>query len=158
MRTKPNVPGEILLGAREYSWRSDCSVNGWLAVAALISGCCDIIFRSAFTAWPLAWKVAIVMTQFVALALWVRSLKQWIRGMDEMHRKITVSAVLFAVSATFGTVLLWQRLEAAGLINALRPAHLLKNSIPDITTVAHSFLLMTFFYVAGHVLFSRRYR
>jgi hypothetical protein len=158
MSTKPNVPGEILLGASEYSWRSDCSVNGWLAVAALISGCFDIIFPTQFAACSLAWRITVVLAQFVALALWVRSLMRWIRGMDEMHRRITTSAVLFAVSATFFVVLFWQRLESAGVINALTPDHIQKHGTWNIATVAHSFLLMTLFYIFGHHFFSRRYR
>ena len=56
---------------------------------------------------------------FAAILLWVRDLVRWIRGMDELHRRITLAAVLFAVSATFFFVMLWHRLEVAGFFRDL---------------------------------------
>src|SRR6187402_1676289 len=97
MNSKPNVPAEIFLGNEEYSWRIDWTVNGWLFVATIISGLSDIMFPHVVGAWPLAWKVMIVLAQFAAIALWARGLGRWIRGMDEMHRRITMTAVLFAI-------------------------------------------------------------
>jgi hypothetical protein len=101
MNNKPNIPGEIFLGEKEYSWRADWKVNGWLFVATLISCFSDIIFHHAVWQWPLGYRVCIVLAQFLAILLWARSLTRWIRGMDELHRRITTSAVLFAISATF---------------------------------------------------------
>src|ERR1043166_3675345 len=92
MSNKPNIPSEIFLGNEEYSWRMDWNVNGWLFVATLISAFTDIIFAHLVRHWPLGVRVGIVLTQFLAIALWARSLVIWIRGMDEMHRRITVSA------------------------------------------------------------------
>jgi hypothetical protein len=158
MNSKPNVPGEIFLGTQEYSWRMDWTVNGWLIMATLISAFCDIMFPSMVAAWPLAWRVMLVLAQFSAIALWARSLTRWIRGMDEMHRRITVAAVLFAISATFFVIMLWHRLEAAGLFQALFPSPARPHASWDIATVAHGFLLLTLFYFLGHRLFNRRYQ
>jgi hypothetical protein len=157
MKTKPNIPGEIFLGEREYSWRADWRVNGWLFVATLISGFADIIFHHATSQLPLAARVGIQVAEFCALALWARSLTRWISGMDEMHRRITGSAVLFAASATFFVLMLWHRLDAVGFFNAMfgMPK---SGSSWDICTVCHGFLLMTLFYFAGQTVFSRRYR
>src|ERR1700761_2714863 len=97
MNNKLNVPNEIFLGNQEYSWRMDWQVNGWLFVATLISAFCDVIFHRQVTQLSLGYRVAIAGVQFVALALWVRNLTGWIRGMDEMHRRLTTSVILFAV-------------------------------------------------------------
>jgi len=157
MNAKPNVAGEIFMGEQEYSWRKDWTVNGWLFVATIISALCDVMFPHITRQWPLGWRVGIVGAEFLAIALWVRSLMTWIRGMDELHRRITTSAVLFAVSATFFAAMLWHRLDSAGLFNAIFPKP--KNGGSwDICTVGHEFLLLTLFYFVGQTIFNRRYK
>ncbi len=158
MKTKPNVPEEIFLGQPEYSWRMDSRVNGWLFVATIISAFSDIVFVSTVKQWPLTWRIAIVLAQFLAVFLWARSLTKWIRGMDEMHRRITTSAVLVSVSATFFFVMLWHRLDKAGLFQAIFPNSKNPNASWDIATLGHSFLLMTLFYFVGFSIFNRRYK
>src|SRR5262245_2794695 len=95
MNNKVNTPGEIFLGDKDYTLKNDWKVNGWLFVATLISCFCDIIFPATVRQWPIEWRVVIVGAQFAAIALWAHGLTKWIRGMDEMHRRITTSAVLF---------------------------------------------------------------
>ena len=157
MNNKPNVPAEIFLGEKEYSWRMDWKVNGWLFVATIISSLADIMFPHVVNQWPLGWRVGAVIAQFLAIALWARSLSRWIGGMDELHRRITVSAVLFAIGATFFVLMLWHRLESAGLFDAIfsKPK---PGGSWDICTVGHGFLLLTLSYCAGHSLFNRRYK
>jgi hypothetical protein len=148
---KPNVPDEIWLGKKEYSAWKDLKVNGWLMAAALISGASDIVFRSAVRQWPVYWQVIVALLPFVAVLLWVRSLLAWVRGMDELHQRITLSAILFSTGASFFVVMLWQRLVSAGALSSGAAASW------DIDTLAHVFLLMTLFYVIGHRIFNRRY-
>jgi hypothetical protein len=157
MNNKPNVPGEIFLGNQEYSLRMDWQVNGWLFVATLISAFYDIIFHNAVTQWPLGWRVGVVLAQFVALALWARGLARWIRGMDELHSRITIASILFAISATFFVLMLWHRLDVAGFFDAIfsKPK---PGGSWDIATVGHGFLLLTLFYFLGHSIFNRRYK
>lgn len=158
MNNKLNVPGEILLGDKSYSFNQDWKANGWLFVATLISGFSDILFPSVVRQWPVEWRVLIVAAQFTALALWARSLSKWIQGMDEMHRRITVQAVLFSVSATFFFAMLWHRLDAAGLFRMLFANSRNPGASWDICTVSHLFLLLTLFYFAGQAIFNRRYK
>lgn len=153
MHAKPNVPGAIFLGNKDYSWTMDWKVNGWLFLAAVISGASDIMFPHLVRQWSLPWRMVIVLAPFGAILLWMGSLARWIRGMDEMHRRITTAAVLFAVSATFFFVTLWHGLERAGFFEALIPGR----ASWDINTIGHSFLLLTLFYFVGHTVFNRRY-
>jgi hypothetical protein len=45
MDNKPNIPDEVFLGSsKEYSWRTDLKVNGWLMLAVLMSGVSDFFF------------------------------------------------------------------------------------------------------------------
>jgi hypothetical protein len=158
MNTKPNHPDEIWLGKEEYSATKDWRVNGWLFVAAIVSGVSDILFPKVVNEWPIAVRAVVALTPFLALLLWVRSLTRWIRGMDELHRRITLAATLFTVSATFFFVLLWHRLERAGVFQTIFPAGKYSEASWDIGTVGHIFLLMTFCYFLGHRIFNRRYQ
>lgn len=157
MNKQLNIPGEIFLGEKSYSWRADWRVNGWLFVATLISAFGDIIFHHAVWQWPLAGRVALELAQFLALALWGRNLIRWIRGMDELHRQIVTAAVLFAVGATFFVLLLWHRLDVVGFFNAVfgQPK---SGGSWDICTVGHGFLVLTLFYFLGYAIFNRRYK
>jgi len=156
MNAKPNIPEEIFWG-KDYSWRKDRNVNGWLVVATLISSFSDIMFPSLVRQWPLGWRVLIVAAQFFAIGLWARAMTRWIRGMDEMHRHLTALVVLFASSATFFFMLLWHRLDHAGLFNALfgPPKH---GGSWDICTVGHCFLLLVLFYGLAQTILNRRYK
>ncbi|HSY18704.1 MAG TPA: hypothetical protein VK815_10235 [Candidatus Acidoferrales bacterium] len=155
MNAKPNLPNEIFWG-KEYSWRMDSKVNGWLALAAVISSLTDIIFAHTVKQWPMEARVGIVLAEFLALALWARSVTQWIRGMDELHRRIMTSVMLAAVGATFFFMLLWHCLNRAGLFDVLfgKP----KAGGWDIGTVCHGFLLFVLFYGIAQAICNRRYK
>ena len=157
MNHKPNVPGEIFMGEKDYSLRMDWTVNGWLFTATIISALCDIMFPHVVHQWSLIARTGIVLAEFAALALWIRSLSRWIRGMDEMHQRITVSAILFAVSATFFILMFWHALDHAGLFSAILPKPKAGGGW-DICTVGHGFLLLTLFYFTGFSRLNRRYR
>jgi divalent metal cation (Fe/Co/Zn/Cd) transporter len=156
MNTKPNLPDEIWLGKKDYSAWTDWRVNGWLFVAAIVSSVSDILFPHVVREWPTAARIIVAVIPFLALLLWVRSLMRWIRGMDELHRRITLAAVLFAVSVTFFFVVLWHRLERVGAFQAIFNTS--SAASWDIGTVGHIFLLMTFCYFLGYRIFNRRYQ
>jgi hypothetical protein len=157
MSEKLNVPADIFPGNKQYSWRTDWAINRWLLVATVISAFADVIFRNATAQWPLVGRTAIVLVQFLALLLWSRSLARWIRGMDEMHQRITIASVLVAVGATFFFLLLWHRLDAAGLFRACFPSQN-PHGTWDIGTVGYAALLLTLFYSIAFRGFNRRYQ
>ena len=154
----PNVPDEIWLGKNEYSIWTDWKVNGWLFIATIISCASDIIFPHIVRQWPLTLRAAVAVAPFVVIPLWMHSLARWIRGMDELHRRITLAAVLFTTSATFFVILLWHRLDRAGLFQAIFPGNSNAGVSWDIATAGHAFLLLTFFYFLGYRIFNRRYQ
>src|ERR1039457_3467529 len=156
MNNKPNIPNEIYWG-KEYSLRMDQKVNGWLIVATLISAFSEVMFPFVVEQWLLGWRVCIVLAEFIAIALWARALTRWIHGMDEMHRRITTSVILSAVSATFFFMMLWHRLDRAGLFNAILGEPKTGGSW-DICAVGHGFLLLVFFYGIAQTIVNRRYK
>ena len=154
MNNKPNIPNEIYWG-KEYSLRMDQKVNGWLIVATLISAFSEVMFPFVVKQLPLEIRVGIVLAEFAAIALWARALTRWIRGMDEMHSRITTSVILSAVSATFFFMMLWHRLDRAGLFNAVFGEPKTGGGW-DICTVGHGFLLLVLFYGVAQTIFNRR--
>ena len=158
MNSKPNLPDAIWLGKKDYSAWTDFKVNGWLFVATLISGLSDILFPHVVREWPIGVRTLVTIVPFIALLFWMQSLGRWIRGMDELHRRVTVAAVLFTVSTTFFLVVLWHRLETAGVFQAIFPSSNRSTASWDIATVGHIFLLMTFCYFLGYRIFNRRYQ
>src|SRR5688572_4269117 len=103
-------PDEIWLGKKAYSLRRDWKVNGWLFVGALISGASDILFPRVVQDWPMTLRAVVAVAPFVAVLFWARSLAAWVRGMDELHRRIVQAAILFATAWVFFFVIFWQRL------------------------------------------------
>jgi hypothetical protein len=157
MNTKPNDPNEIFWG-KEYSWRMDSKVNGWLTLAVLISAFSEIIFGHQVSQWPLGWRVGLVLAEFLAIALWIRAMVRWVRGMDELHRRITTAVVLSAVSATFFFMMLWHRLDRVGLFNAVFGPPKKPGASWDICTVGHGFHLLIVFYGIAQFIVNRRYK
>jgi hypothetical protein len=158
MSDKPNLPDEIWLGKAEYSAWTDWRVNGWLFVATLVSAASDILFPHVVRQWPVGIRTLVAVLPFLALLLWMRRLTRWIQGMDELHRRITQAATLFAVSATFFLVTLWHRLDQAGVFQAVFPSQPSSRASWDIVTVGHIFLLLTGGYFLGYRLSNRRYQ
>jgi hypothetical protein len=152
MNIKPNIPDEIDVRKTDYSFRADMKVNGWMLVALIISSASDVFFPDQIKACQLAWRVIIAVAPFLFILLWVRALTRWTRGMDELHRRITLSVIVFAVSATFFVVGLWHVLAKAGI---WRTGFL---GIFDPTSVWVILSLMTAFYFRGYRLFNRRYQ
>jgi uncharacterized protein YacL len=153
MNNRPNFPEEIFVGKKGYSCRTDWQVNRWLFAATIVSCLADSVFRHAIEQWHIARRSIVASVPFFMILLWIRDVTRWIRGMDELHRRITLAAVLFAVTGTFFLVMLCHRLNAAGLFDAIFPTH----ARWDLGMVGDVVLLLTFFYFLGHTLFNRRY-
>lgn len=158
MTIKPNLPDEIWFGKKEYSPWTDWKVNGWLIVATLISVLSDFLFPHQLRQWHVGLRALVAVIPFLAILLWARSLARWIRGMDELHRRIMLAVILFTVSATFFFVMLWHRLDEVGVFPAIPPVGKGSEASWDIGTVGHIFLLMTFCYFLGYRIFNRRYQ
>ena len=157
MNEKLNTPQEVMPG-KSYSFWADMKVNGWVIVAALIWGASDILFPHALKQWPAGWRAIVALVPFLAILLWVRDLARWIRGMDELHQRITLAAILFATSATLFFVVLWHRLVQSGFFQAFFPTFKNPDTSWDFCTFGHSVLLLALFYFLGHSMLNRRYQ
>jgi hypothetical protein len=151
MNNKPNLPESVQPG-EYYSLWIDLKVNGWMLVAILLSIVSDMFFPGEIKTWQPAWQAIIAIAPFPAILLWVRDLTRWIGGMDELHRRITLTAIVFAVSATLFVLALWHLLVRAGIWQTLFQQFFDFNSVWVILS------LITALYFHGYRIFNRRYQ
>jgi uncharacterized protein YacL len=147
MNSKPNIPEELAPG-KHYSIRTEIKVNGWCWVAVLTSFVNDVFLLPHHQDWPVAMRAVIALVPLVASLLWVRSVVGWIRSMDELHRRITQAACLFATIATLFVVTALHLLVVASVFSGKFQA----------TAGFVIIWLVVCFYILGHSIFDRRYK
>ena len=147
MNTKPNIPEEIAPG-KDYSFLADMKVNGWCWFAVLTSFVNEAFVLPHHRDWPVAMRAVIALVPLLASLLWVRSVAGWIRGMDELHRRITLAACLFAAIATLFVVTALHLLVVAGVFAVQF----------QVTAGFIIIWLVVCFYILGHSIFNRRYK
>ena len=147
MNSKPNLPEEIEPGSH-YSFRTDMKVNAWSWVAVLTSFMGEKFLLPHHKDWPVALRAVIALVPLMASLLWVRSIARWMQGMDELHRRITQAASVFATTTTLFIVTALHLLVVAGVFPAGFQA----------TAGFLIIWLVVCFYIMGRNIFNRRYR
>src|SRR3954469_11786029 len=100
MNKRTSLPEEVEPGSGHYSFRTDLKVNGWSWAAVFTSFVGEVLLLPSHKDWPTALRAVIAMAPLIASLLWVRSVMQFMRGMDELHRRITMAAGAFAALTT----------------------------------------------------------
>jgi hypothetical protein len=147
---KPNRPEMVIPGKKDYSFRADMKVNAWLAVAMLSSFAGEELLLPNLRDWPALLRTIIALIPLIPSLLWVRSIAKWVRGMDELHRRITQEALLFATVGTLIVVTAWHTLEKVGVIPLSFGFYW--------RTGFGTLLLFVLFYFRGHFIANRRYQ
>ena len=145
---KPPIPQEVEPGSGYYSFRTDFRVNGWLWAAALTSFVGEVLLLPQHQDWPTALRAVVALFPLVASLLWVRSVMRWMRGMDELQRRITTAASVFASVTTLFVIAASHLLVVAGVIPVRFQA----------TSGFAIIWLVVCFYLLGRRIFSRRYQ
>ena len=147
MNSKPFLPEEVEPGSGHYSLQTDIRVNGWAWAAVLTSFVGEVILLPHHTDWPSAARALVALIPLLAGLLWVRSVTRWLRGMDELHRRITTAAAVFASVTTLFVVAASRQLVVAGVL----PVH--SQGFAGFVII----WLVVCFYLLGRKLFNRRY-
>jgi hypothetical protein len=145
---KTNLPQAVEPGSGQYSFRTDIKVNGWSWAAVLTSFVGEVLLLPHHQEWPVAWRAVVALLPLMAGLLWVRTLMQWVGGMDELQRRITTAASLFASVATLVVLAASHFLTVAGLMPRSFQA----------TTGFVMIWLVVCFYLLGRSIFNRRYQ
>lgn len=163
MNNKPNDPEE-LFHPKKYCLWTDVKVNYWLFFAFFASTANVFLFHSNlflhndYLAWPVTMRAIVELIPLLAVLLWTRRMAKWMRGMDELQRRITLGAWLFGAATTLGVLSLWPLLDGAGVSAAILKATKFHLEALDKPNFPLTLCLLCIFYVLGHFVLNRRYK
>ena len=155
MSNKPNLPEEIMFGP-SYSLRANLKANTWAFVAMILSLAGDS-WLARHADWGATSRSVIAMVPLLVSAFWVRDFGRWMQGMDELHRRLTLEACLFATVVTLFIVTTWHVLDQAGFFQAyFMPARLHLGT--HFHTASFPISLVLAFYFLGYTRLNHRYQ
>ena len=157
MNSKPNMPEEIGWG-KQYSWRVALKAGGGWMMLAFLTDLPGIYLIEHHKDWPVALRAVIALIPLIATLLYVRSAARWVRGMDELYRRIALESFLFATVAYLFLTAAWFLLNQAGVWDAVAQTtglHLERMPFSNCTLI----ICLTYvFFGVGYSIFNRRYQ
>ena len=138
------LPEAVQIG-KHYSFRADIRLNTWAFVAVLMA-VFSRIWLHRHQEWDAAWRAILALSPLLPSLLYVRSVAQWIGGMDELQGSIQLKACLFATIGTIFVATAFSLLEAVGIFHG----HGLGWE--------GAFASVVLLYVLGNIIFNRRYQ
>ena len=107
--------------------------------------------------WPVSLRLLIALLPLAASLLYVRGIAQWIRGMDELHRRVTLGAFLFGTTLYLIFNAGWPLLVRAGVFAALNLTRWHLDQMP-FSNCTFTICLTYIFSALGYAIFNRRYQ
>lgn len=147
MSNKSNIPESVQPG-RHYSFRADMKLNSW-AIAAVILAVISHVWLIHHGDWHPFVRAAVALSPLLPSLFYVGSVMRWIRGMDELQRRIQLESCLFATVGTIFVVTAVSLLQANGV-----PLPRLQNGMGWEGTFASIICL----YILGSIIVNRRYQ
>ena len=111
---KPNTIESVLPLSGEYSCKKDMRLSVWLFVAT-VTYVAVLLLLKYHPDWSPLTHALLTLTPMIPGALYVRSCLRFIRGMDEMQRRIQLEAWLFASLWTLVITTVINTLNANGV-------------------------------------------
>jgi len=161
MNSKPNIPDEIgLWTGKPFSWRDSLKAGaGWMMLVYLtdVPGAYLIAHHKD---WPIALRIMIALIPLAAALLYVRGVVQWIRGMDELHQKITLAAFGFASVTYLFLAAAWSQLtNRAGIFeDVFHLSRLQTLERMPFSTCSFIIALTWVLFCLGFTIINRRYK
>lgn len=145
---KPNVMESVQPCSGQYSLKADLRLNAWLAVAGVV-WVADLALLKNHPEWSPLLRGVLALAPLIPGLLYIRSCMRFVRGLDELQRRIQLEALIFAA---MGTVI-------AGIgINTLNahevPLGFLKHGLG----IGDSFILMFVLWLVGGAIANCRYK
>lgn len=111
---KPNVIESVQRTSEQYSANASWKLHAWLAVAAVLYVISDYLLRHNLDWGPLI-RAVWAVCPLVPCLLYVRSWVRFIRGMDELQRRIQLESRLVACLGTLFVVTAINALNIHGI-------------------------------------------
>jgi hypothetical protein len=144
---KRNTMESVMPFSGQYSFKKDLRLSGWFIFAAATLVVIEYLLRH-HPEWSLSWKVILSLSPLVPCLLYARSWLRFIRGLDEMQRRIQVEVWLFAA---MGTVLVETIIS---VLNAKGVGVLSNHGLG----MGGTMVSMVVLWILGTVISNRRYR
>ena len=145
---KPNLMESVEPGSGQYSFKTDLRLNTWLGVTTAVY-LAMLLLNSRHPEWNPLLRGALAMAPLIPGMLYVRSWMRFIRGLDELQRRIQLEAFLFAA---LGTVIVG---TAINILNAHEvPLGWLKHGLG----LGDTFMMLLLLWSVGWGLAKCRYR
>lgn len=145
---KPNTFESLEPFSRQYSLRTDLKLNAWLLVAMVVGGVAGYLLRG-HAEWSGPVRASLALAPVVPGLLYVWHCARFVRGMDELQRRIQLESALFAV---FGTLLI------GIVINVLNANGVAVPGLPHGLELGSAFFLLFFLWLVGIGLNNCRYQ
>jgi hypothetical protein len=140
---------EAVRPGRHYSFREDLKLNAWAFVAAVVAFSARWWLKGHPTG-NVFWQSLLALSPLLPSLLYARSIARWIRGMDELQRRMQLEACLVA---TTGAVFIGTALSLLGGVGLLRTGRLEHGLGWEGT-----FAAIVFLYIVANAIVNRRYR
>jgi uncharacterized protein YacL len=145
---KLNTIESLILFSGHYAWKKDFRLSLWLLLAGASYGAGGVWLRNTPEA-GLYLRLAVAIFPLIPVLLYIRSWVQFMRGLDELQRRLQLEVWLFAALGTVLTGVVISVLGAQGV-----PLGPLAGGLG----VGGAFFVMLGLWTAGSVVAIRRYR
>ena len=113
---KPNVFESVWPCSGQYSFKRDLRLNAWLAVTMLVYlGQLYVLRENA--GWTPLGRSAVALLPLIPFLLYIRSWVRFVRGLDELQRRVQGEAYMFAAWGTLIVGIILATLNQEGAIN-----------------------------------------
>ena len=111
---KPNLIESYIPLSGQYSLQKDLRLNAWLAVSVAVY-LLVLFLTKHHPDWSPGLRAFLLLLPLLPALLYIRAWVRLVRGMDELQRRIQLSAFLFAAIGTVVVSAIIATLNAAGL-------------------------------------------
>jgi drug/metabolite transporter (DMT)-like permease len=145
---KPNTMESVQPCSGQYSLKTDLRLNSWLAVSAVVYGVTGFLSHR-HPEWSVPVRVTAALLPLVPMLFYVRSCVRFMRGLDELQRRVQQETWLFAALGTVFVGVIVSVLNANGVQSPN-----LEHGLGLVGAMCSMMLL----WGVGSVIINRRYR
>lgn len=145
---KPNTLESVTPLSGQYSCKKDLRLNAWLVVAGSLHLITLVLLRH-YPSWSPLTRGLVALTPLLPGLLYVRDCLRFVRGMDELQRRIQVESWMLAALGT---------LIVAAVINTLNAHGVSLGAVPHGLGLGGMFFVMFALWLVGLGIANCRYK
>jgi len=143
-----NTPDFCSPFSGHYSFKKDIKLNAWFVVAAVFY-LVSMMLAKRHPEWSVTIRATFALVPLLPGLLYIRSLMRFVRGMDELQRRIQLEAWLFA---TIGTILIGMA------ISTLNSSGVHLERVENGLGMGQAFIIAFVLWIVGTAVANRRYK